>query len=398
MVFSGLGAVIVGLGIILLFAYNWQAIPRAAKLLIVFGSLAAAHATGLWLFIRRPRFRGLGEAICVLGTMLFGAGIWLVAQIYHIDEHYPNGLIVWAVGALAMAWAMPSIAQGAIAAGLMTVWCGMESFNFDASMHAAPVMIVVFVGLLAWRMKSRFLLAVTLPMVVLSMVFVMVGSAFHHGERVAFGMVFNIGVTLAAAGVLARRSRHFPESAPVFSFYGWLVSLIFLFVLTFPDAADHMLIRGWGQMESWLSGYWVGSLVLCVAGWGWLGYREIVRAEGHRVPLDHFLLPMAVVVTAVDLTLMERVDELLLAVPFNLVLLALIVAMMTRGCRHGLTVPTVIGSLLLVAYMFARYCDLFESLLIRGLVFIVVGAAIFAQGMLYNRTKRRKAATKEVTP
>ncbi len=39
--------------------------------------------------------------------MFYGAGIWLVAQIYNIDEHYPNGFLFWALGALAMAWAMP---------------------------------------------------------------------------------------------------------------------------------------------------------------------------------------------------------------------------------------------------------------------------------------------------
>ena len=41
--------------------------------------------------------------------MLFGAGIWLVAQVYHIEEHFPDGFLIWGIGALALAWAMPSI-------------------------------------------------------------------------------------------------------------------------------------------------------------------------------------------------------------------------------------------------------------------------------------------------
>ena len=40
----------------------------------------------------------------MLGTLFFGAGIWLVAQIYHIDEHFPNGFLIWGLGALALAW------------------------------------------------------------------------------------------------------------------------------------------------------------------------------------------------------------------------------------------------------------------------------------------------------
>lgn len=44
--------------------------------------------------------------------MLFGAGIWLVAQIYHIEEHYPNGFLIWGLGAMALAWALPSGGSG----------------------------------------------------------------------------------------------------------------------------------------------------------------------------------------------------------------------------------------------------------------------------------------------
>ena len=102
-------AVVAGLGVILLFAYNWHAIPKFGKLGLVFGALVAAHAAGLWLFQRADWRKQLGEALSLLGTMLFGAGIWLVAQMYHIDEHYPNGFLLWAAGAVALAWTMPNI-------------------------------------------------------------------------------------------------------------------------------------------------------------------------------------------------------------------------------------------------------------------------------------------------
>ena len=110
-VFSGIGAVIVGLGVILLFAYNWHEMSKFAKLSVVFGSLVLAHLVGISLFIRSERFKGLGEAITVLGTMLFGAGIWLIAQIYHIEEHFPNAFLLWGIGAMLMAWTMPSVIQ-----------------------------------------------------------------------------------------------------------------------------------------------------------------------------------------------------------------------------------------------------------------------------------------------
>jgi uncharacterized membrane protein len=91
-IFFSIGAILFGLGVILLFAYNWQRMHKFVKLGVILAALIGAHGAGYWL--RRPasRYQTAGEGLHLLGTMLFGAGIWLVAQIYHIEEHYPNAL------------------------------------------------------------------------------------------------------------------------------------------------------------------------------------------------------------------------------------------------------------------------------------------------------------------
>jgi uncharacterized membrane protein len=62
---------------------------------------------------------------------------------------------------------------------------------------------------------------------------------------------------------------------------------------------------------------------------------------------------------------------------------------MTRGCRQGLLGSTVASAFLLLLLTFSRYFDLFGSLLVRGLLFILIGVAIFIQGLVYHRSKRR---------
>ena len=49
-----------------------------------------------------------------------------------------------------------------------------------------------------------------------------------------------------------------------------------------------------------------------------------------------------------------------------------------------------LGCVLLIALTGARYVDLFDSLLARGLAFLVVGAVLFVEGFLYARGKRAK--------
>jgi len=143
-IFSGLGAVVIGLGVILLLAYNWQTIPKFGKLGLVFGALVTAHAAGLRLFQRTDWRKQLGEALSLLGTMLFGAGIWLVAQVYHINEHYPNGFLLWAAGAVALAWTLRRRRyQGGHRPNVLRAGRLPQSVTMEPNLMKSPVWIVI---------------------------------------------------------------------------------------------------------------------------------------------------------------------------------------------------------------------------------------------------------------
>ncbi|MCX6992645.1 MAG: DUF2157 domain-containing protein [Kiritimatiellaeota bacterium] len=391
-IFAGLGGVILGLGVILLFAYNWDQMPRFLKLALIAGVLGIVHAVAIRLHTRSERFKTLGEALGLLGTMIFGAGIFLVAQIYHIDEHFPNAFIIWALGALALAWAMPSIAQGILAAVLVSVWCGSESIAFNASMNSGPLLIVALLGSLAYVKRSRVLLAVLIPAFLASLLFVQAGLYFESG--LLFGTAMNIAALLVALGFLARRYGGFPESAPIFLFYGWVAFIFVLYVLTFPEAAKHLLNYSHDKSSALSLAYWIASSVLGLGTWAFLAYTAMLRKHNLGVTAVDYLLPLTVILGVFYMLFKGPMTGWAMAGPFNLVFLALVISMLTRGCRLAMLKPTVIGSILLLVYAFSRYFDLFHSLLERGLVFIVVGALIFGQGILYSRAKGRKTEIK----
>jgi uncharacterized membrane protein len=78
------------------------------------------------------------------------------------------------------------------------------------------------------------------------------------------------------------------------------------------------------------------------------------------------------------------------AAPCNLAFIVLAVTLMARGCRQTRAGLAILGAVLLIALTVARYFDLFDSLFLRGLAFIIIGAIIFAEGYLYTRTKKWK--------
>jgi uncharacterized membrane protein len=391
-IFSGLGAVVCGLGVILLFAYNWQAIPKGGKLAIIFASIAAAHTGGLKLFVKDDWRKSLGEALTILGTMLFGSGIWLVAQIYHIDEHFPNGFLIWGIGALALAWAMPSVAQGALAVVLLAIWACSEAWGFDRAIHVAPLLILVAAGGLSWRLHSRVLLVFTLTAFTVTLL--------AAAGQVEGGLVLPVWLYVAAAfvavGKLCRRHGNFGDSEPVWKFFGWLGFLICLYLFTFPDVLDDLL--DWNR-----SGNATNKVMVNVYAWTALGlafltwFPLLLEQIKHRADRDTFrpdwgelwLVPLTpLLVHVICLTQLYH-EDWLVAGSFNLVFLALAATWMAKGCREAMLRPTLLGSLLFGALMTARYFDLFESLLMRGLVFLTVGAILFAEGILFMRNRRR---------
>ena len=74
-IFSAIGATLVGLGVILFFAYNWADMPKFAKLALVFAALIGSHGAAWWMARRDPSNWGLIEGLHIFGTMMFGAGI-----------------------------------------------------------------------------------------------------------------------------------------------------------------------------------------------------------------------------------------------------------------------------------------------------------------------------------
>ena len=379
-VFTGIGAVVVGLGIILLLAYNWSEIPRAAKLVLIFGCVGASHGLGLF-------WRGAGggrsqvaEALSLLGTMAFGAGIWLVAQLYHINEHFPTGFLLWGGGALAMAWALLSPAQGLVATVTLTIWGSCEVLGFASPPHAALGALLLGVGPLAWRLRSPLLLAGLLAGVFFLLP---VGSSFWG--RAAGGYLATLSLSLLLLGLRAlsatEASGRFDR---VIGFYGLAGFLGCAFVASFPDVAEGLLRRPVLTNPSRYGALVVagGMAVAAFGVWGAVWRRRTIRG----VRLEEWVFPATGLFAHVVVLTGVADDGWLVAGLFNLVVLAVATLWMVRGCREGRLAPTVLGSLVLGAVVFARYFDLFESLAARGLAFLILGGVLFAEGFYYRRT------------
>ena len=379
LVFSGFGAAIFGLGVILLLAYNWAAMPKEAKLAVIFVGMASAHGLGLWLHTRGSGSRLLSEALLLLGSMLFGAGIWLIAQIYHIDEHYPSGFFIWGLGTLTLAWLLPSVAHGLLAATLWTTWLCCEGIHYHDCGWWGPPLLLISTASLAWRLRSKALLLATLLGFIFSI------QAMVADARSFPMILMNLALAMfwIATGSIAKQARCFAASSRVFTALGWTFFIPLSFILSFEDVVGR--IRDGVAEGSIDFAYFVVVLISALA----VSFVAVVRhyIRGGSWPHENWVALVAVVFV---------VPAPLWAWPagifvfFNVVLLGLAGALMVRGCQQGALHLTVKGSLLLVGLASVRYFDLFTSLAARGVAFAVVGAVLFGVGTVFTYVRRRR--------
>jgi uncharacterized membrane protein len=371
-IFSAIGAVLVGLGVILFFAYNWQDLPKAAKLALVIGALALAHGSALWIGRRPDASRGLVEGLHVLGTMLFGAGIWLVAQIYHIDEHYPNAFLVWSAGALAMAWAMPSIVQALLALFLVTFWAGVEAFEFRMPVHGAPLAVVVGVLPLAWWRRSPALL--------------FAGLAVLFLVTALMQLMFLMAAAALVAGAAAPGTEFAAARGPLRAI-GLLVILGCSYLLSFKDLAG--MLRKVDFSDPGIAIYF-GAAGAALAG------AIVMLARVRDAQLDRYALwQLAILVLGLAVVLASmflpfgRGAAWPVALFFNVIVLGFSVLLILEGSERLRPKLVAVGCLLFAMVAIGRYADLFTSLLVRSAVFVALGVALFLVGNFYSRSRRR---------
>ena len=380
-IFSAIGAVLVGLGVILFFAYNWQALPKAAKLALVLGALALAHGSALALARRSNAGRGVVEGLHALGTMLFGAGIWLVAQIYHIDEHYPNAFLVWSAGALAMAWAMPSIVQALLALFLVSFWAGVELFDFHRPVHGAPLLVVLGVLPLAWWRRSPVLLFCALAVL-------FAVTAFAAGAiqaKAILPLLFLMGAAAFIAGAAAPATA-FPDAGGPLRGVGLLVVLGCSYLLSFRDLAD--LLRKVDLSKPGIALYFAaagaalaGALVLLARG-------GLAQLDAHR-RWQLALLAAGLGIVLTGMFLLPRGGGWPALIAFNVIVLGYAALLILEGSAQLRAKLVGAGCLLFAMIAIGRYADLFTSLLVRAAVFVAVGVMLFLVGNFYARSRRR---------
>lgn len=97
------GSVLIGIGVLSFVASNWAEIEKLTKFLLIIGLFIACNFTGLRM---EKSFPKTAKSFYYLGVIVFGAGIFLVGQMFHFGGDFQDAFLWWSVGILPLAWVL----------------------------------------------------------------------------------------------------------------------------------------------------------------------------------------------------------------------------------------------------------------------------------------------------
>ena len=382
-----LGVLLFGAAILLVISHNWAEFSRGSQLTTVFLALLIIQGAGLWCFhTGRERGATIGH---LLGCIMYGAGIALIGQIYHLDAHAPDALLAWCLFTIPFAVILDATVLHLLTIALAGSWMLMESDG-------------------GWWWRQHEL---------------------HHGERLAFLLLL-----LPSALAAYRRSRPALTGALAWSFlflwglFGGHIP-VHIFALPLVLAALHPTGDPRGRGFRFIGAGSVAFITLALGGLhsrmprefgesflrhdhvytlataalaGWAIHRARARQDSHAAWMGLIaLLTLAVgFLGALDLRgFRERESVWVLVTAIaNVTTLLLAVALIRQGLAESRLRPYVYGALVFLTWLFWRYADIEKELGYLGMamIFLLLGTVLFVLAKIWRQP--REPALVEAMP
>jgi uncharacterized membrane protein len=387
-----LGALMFGIGVLLLIGYNWARLPVNGKIVIIMGSVALAFGASAVTFARRHRMAG--ETLAFIGVLLYGNAIWLIAQVLHIRGNFPDAFMWWAIGALMCAWLVRSRVIGIGAAVLVFVWVGAAAGQTFDRPGVSFVAIWVATMVLAYEQKSRLMLAFAAVAAIAWACWV--PERMQPGV-VSVGAAALMGCGFYAIGAWHRATNPMGRAWQITGLTTLVVFLVPLLIRDFHNAGNQHPV-------TWRSLVVILPSLLAAAS------LPLRRATGERpaAVARSWLADMTVLATAAGLTVWlgllaagfggEATWTYAVTMAFSILALLLSTSLIHKALGSDSASDLTFGVCFGLAFLLVRWASLIDSMLWSGVMLLAASGAFFAIARLWRYRDRRPAPAASPVP
>lgn len=369
LVFAAIGAVLIGLALILILAHNWDNLHRISKIGVAFSPLILSQMlTGftLWRKSDQPLWK---ETSSILHFFSLGACMALIAQIYNIQDSGGSFFLIWTALSIPLIYILRSSAMS-----LLCIFC-ISYFNvsywFDGSSNFKDFLYYIYLAAILphyiYLIKEKAFSNITYIHHWVIGISLLVCTA-TMANTAAYAM-FLLYMALFTFFYNLSKSHYFvniPTWANAYNILSQAGIFITLIILSFDNVWEG-IFREYNTEKMVFTREFLMTLIYTILGIHLYLKQQIFKPEHF---FDFFLI-------IAPFALIFYMNEAYPAVFINLLTMVLGVTVIVRSIRHESLGSLNFGLLIISILILCRFFDTDMSYLVRGLVFALLGISFF---------------------
>jgi len=342
---STIGTILLGIGVILFIASNWMRFSNIFKVVILLGATFGSYYVGYICRYQKQNLPKAGASLIFLGALLFGATVFLVAQMYHINANSHTLMLIWLIGIVPLVYTLKTTPIAALATFLFYIWAALFVFRNFSFQEAC-------------------------------------GDFFYLPV-----LYLVVGVLAFGIGALHYLSDDLKAVARTYRISGIKIGMLALFLLTFRFFSGHydnFNIRA-GAMPS--RQFITGLIIFSILALIFIIIDRILNPSKSKTSILECYISLGLLTVALVFFFFPSTTNIY-PLLFNLILAGIIFTLIFIGYQREDIRLVNIGMSYLVVLVVVRYFDFFWDLLPRAMFFMIGGAILIIGGIAIEKKRR----------
>lgn len=382
-IFGILGAILVGLGIVLILTYNWDQMSRSAKTIVAFIPLVIGQIVCGYTLLRQAESITWREGSSAFLVLAIGGCLSLISYIYNISGSLESFLLVWTLLSLPVIYVMHS-SMTSLLYLIGITWYACEAGYWGSDRNESYIywglllLAIPHYVLLIKKNKDGSFAAFHHWFVPLSVIICLGTLATEYEELMfiaymsLFGLFYQIGSTPLMEALKIRNNGYL-----VFGSVGTAVVLLILSFDGFWEELRKIDVTTSAWMTSPES---IAIILIFIPALVLLFIRQQNQKWKNLKPADlMFILFIGIFVVGMYSNVA--------AVLINLLILVMGVLTIREGVRKDHFGIVNYGLLILTILIICRFFDTDIHAVLKGLLFVLVGFGFFYTN--YRMVKKR---------
>jgi uncharacterized membrane protein len=381
-VFGILGAMLVGLGIILIIAHNWDNLSRTTKSFFAFLPLVIGQLISGFVILKKRDSITWREGASVFLILSVGASISLISQIYNIPGNLSSFLLTWISLSVPMIYLMnSSVSAMLVIIGITyyacetSYWSGPNKSSFEYWLILTTT-LPHYYQLFKIKPNSNFLILINwlIPLSIL----ICLGTLARNSDDLMFIPYFSLLSLFYIIGNLPYFNNQLVRNN-AYLVIGSMGTIVMLLMLSFDWFWTDLLKN---EIEIWSSQEFYIAIILTFSATIVLGWK--IKKHGTKyVQLMHFTFILFIIIFSIGFY-----NSLIPVILINLLIFVIGISIIKKGADRDHLGILNYGLSIVTALVICRFFDTNIPFVIRGLLFIIIGTGFFIAN--YLMIKRRK--------